>query len=203
MNLALQFRHLIGKVSQALVEELDALVANINIGFAADHNPDGHHKWVYEKTRDLPMGYWKRYQPGWYSSGATDPVIGNGSLRGGYTQIGETVFYQIKMIAGSTTTFGTAGQQWRFTLPFSHQWEESNNFEVCLGTGWAFDSSAGFFYTLDANINITLASAPEGLVPVYNVGASVVTPTVPFTWASGDYVFLRGFYRRVIEPTDV
>lgn len=57
---------------------------------------------------------WTTYTPTWSSSG-TAPAIGNGTLSGRYMKIGRTVFVNINVIFGSTTTYGTGN--YSFTLP--------------------------------------------------------------------------------------
>lgn len=59
-------------------------------------------------------GAWASYVPVWSSSG-TAPALGNGTLTGRWVQIGKTVHAAVKLVAGSTTTFGTGG--YSFTLP--------------------------------------------------------------------------------------
>lgn len=59
---------------------------------------------------------WTTYTPAWTASAGT-PAIGNGSLTGAYYLIGRTMFFQIKLVAGTTTTFGTAGAYWGLGIP--------------------------------------------------------------------------------------
>jgi len=66
----------------------------------------------------LRAGAWQTYVPTWTGSGS-NPVIGNGSIIGRYTQIGRTVHFRIKIIAGSTTTFGSG--TYDFGLPTSRE----------------------------------------------------------------------------------
>lgn len=57
---------------------------------------------------------WTAYTPTWTSS-STNPVLGNGTLIGRYMKIGRTVFCNINLITGSTTTYGSG--QYSFSLP--------------------------------------------------------------------------------------
>src|SRR5688572_26599360 len=59
---------------------------------------------------------WTAYTPTWTAS-AGAVAIGNGSLTGRYRQFGKTVRFSLQWVAGSTTTYGTAGAYWIFGLP--------------------------------------------------------------------------------------
>jgi hypothetical protein len=60
------------------------------------------------------FGAWSTYTPAWTAS-STNPVLGNGTLTGRYMKIGRTVFCNINLITGSTTTYGSG--QYSFSLP--------------------------------------------------------------------------------------
>lgn len=62
---------------------------------------------------------WTSYTPTWTVS-AGSVSIGNGSLSGRYMKVGRTVDVVINWQAGSTTTYGTAGAYWQFSLPSGH-----------------------------------------------------------------------------------
>lgn len=59
---------------------------------------------------------WTPYTPIWTASAGT-PSIGNGSLTGAYRLVGHTLDFQVQLIGGSTTTYGTAGASWSFSIP--------------------------------------------------------------------------------------
>jgi len=60
------------------------------------------------------LGAWRSYSPAWTGT-TTSPAIGNGTLFGQYTQIGETVIAEIWLVIGSTTSLGSG--YWEITLP--------------------------------------------------------------------------------------
>ena len=122
---------------------------------------------------------WTTYTPTWASSG-TQPVIGNGTLTGQYLQVGKQLFVQIHCLAGTTTTFGTGTYSW--SLPFANK---------TLGTGSTGLPTAGNLekpgvaaYSVQGSL-----SSGASLEPVLYNGASI-TPTSPFTWASGNFINL-------------
>lgn len=123
-------------------------------------------------------GAWSSYTPTWTGTGS-NPAIGNGTLAGGYFQVGKMVLFRVVMSPGSTTTFGSGA--WLFSLPVPAAASEVGGI---FGIG--SDASAGTFSVI-GGYSITNA------VPLSTAGANV-SPTVPFTWASGDALRFRGFY---------
>jgi len=114
---------------------------------------------------------WSTYNPAWTTNG-TAPVIGNGTLAGRFRQVGKTVDAFVKLVAGSTTTFGTGS--WFLTLPVP---------------ALAADSQVGNAKYLDATIkgwggHCWLFSTTQ--LGLYTPTASDVTNTNPFTWGNGD-----------------
>lgn len=57
---------------------------------------------------------WTSYTPVW-SAITTPPTLGNGTLTGSYLKVGKTVFFDIRLTIGSTTTLGSGA--YKFGLP--------------------------------------------------------------------------------------
>jgi hypothetical protein len=74
------------------------------------------------------------YTPSWTAAG-TAPDIGNGTIVGRYTQIGKTVFGNIYLGFGTTTTAGTGS--WYFTFPVT---AESTIKRVLIGNAAMVDA---------------------------------------------------------------
>lgn len=124
---------------------------------------------------------WEPYTPTW--TGTTNPVIGNGSLVGSYAKAGRTTFYRLALTIGSTTTFGTGA--WEFGLP-----SNSTTANMPAGTATLLDASAGFArYHRHVFINAAARVAVAAEAP-----STFVAGTVPFAWATGDYLAIAGFY---------
>lgn len=85
---------------------------------------------------------WTSSAPTWTAS-AGSPAVGNGTLTGRYRRLGKSVFWMFRLTAGTTTTFGTAGAFFQFTIPGG-----GTAAETFMGDAWFFDSSAGANYTL-------------------------------------------------------
>lgn len=146
-------------------------------------------KWEHSATALDFGGAWTAYTPTW-TAVTTNPVLGNGTITGAYTQIGKTVHFRMNLTAGSTTTFGTGA--WRFGLPVA---------SVVLPSGHALNIN-GYFEDLGVSpYGVTVArwvSTTTFDVLYHNAALNgqviEVSNTTPFTWANGDLVRLMGTY---------
>lgn len=129
-------------------------------------------------------GAWTSFTPTWTGSGG-NPAIGNGSLVGGYLQIGKLLFVRINMTAGSTTTFGTG--TWDFAIPNSLT--VANTYTQPL-SAFFWDSSASTWYSGNG---FSGALSSTSVISVRSHGSTAgVSSTVPFTWATGDVCAIDG-----------
>lgn len=65
---------------------------------------------------DAATGAWVSYTPSWTAS-TTNPTLGNGTVVGRYALAGKVCHVTIRLIPGSTTTFGTG--TYLFGVPFT------------------------------------------------------------------------------------
>ena len=116
------------------------------------------------------------WTPSWTSTGV-QPTLGNGSLTGKYTRIGNTVTATLYFGAGSTTNFGTG--VWRFTMPFIAAQSASS---ICF----IQDGGTGYFQMTG------LINTNSNIIIFYSMGGSTaeISGTVPMTWstAGSDYL---------------
>lgn len=131
-----------------------------------------------------PGGAWTTWTP-------TFVNLSGGTLNfSKYTQIGKTIHYRIKYtLAGA----GVAGAV-TFTLPVNAHADYSNANEIMDATGSVFDANGALH-----NIIVRWASASTFSILVDNVSGSYgqssnLSSTVPFTWASGDFITVNGTY---------
>lgn len=127
---------------------------------------------------------WTSAAPTWTAS-AGSPSLGNGTLTGRYKRIGKTVDFQLRLTIGSTTTVGTAGAFWSFTIPGG-----GTSAEVFLGSGWFFDTSAAANYNLTWKIdagNTTIRTWRNDASP-----SAEFLNNAPVTPATGDLFMLSG-----------
>lgn len=125
------------------------------------------------------------YTPAWTTS-AGAPSVGDGSLIGKVLQVGKWFDFTIELVVGSTTTFGTAGSNWRFTLPLPLLSTRRRRFLASAVDNGVADYTAYARY---------VAAGPylEMVLPTGAGGADVLlTNTVPFTWNNGDSLIING-----------
>jgi hypothetical protein len=129
---------------------------------------------------------WSTYSISWTAS-TSNPGIGNGTLAGRYKQVGKTVFVNIQLVIGSSTTLGTG--YWQFSLPVTAQ---STNAVILNGI---FSQPGTQFLQGSA---ITSYDNNTGyVVPLLNNGASgstTITSSSPFSWATSNILTLSGMY---------
>ena len=126
---------------------------------------------------------WSAWTPA--LTGTTNPVINNGTATGRYIQYGKTVIFTAKITFGSTSTFGSG--LWFISLP------------VARAAGGVV--RADFFYE-DASASNRYRGYNYGgttttLGIAYDDGGAVaiaVTPILPFTWTTSDFIEVSGTY---------
>ncbi|MFI8962043.1 hypothetical protein ACIGO8_08000 [Streptomyces sp. NPDC053493] len=122
---------------------------------------------------------WTSYTPTWTAS-TTNPVLGNGSLTGVYMKVGRTCHVQVELSCGTTTTYGSGN--WSLGLPFT----STNSGGLRIGVAQASGSirAAG-------QVTVNTSASTFGLWfpatgSVSNLSAA--TATVPYTWASTNFL---------------
>lgn len=131
------------------------------------------------------LGAWTAYTP---SLGGTGWAIGNGTLTGVYCQIGKVINFRARMIAGSTTSFGSGSPVIGIQTAVADVGISLNSVAV----GLVFDTSAGSFYA-----TVPVYASTTG-VSIGSLGLGglrgVMNATTPMTWATGDELRLSGTY---------
>jgi hypothetical protein len=130
---------------------------------------------------------WTSYTPTWTSDSGT-PSIGDGSITGRYKQIGKTVFFNLKLTYGTTTTGGSGA--WMFTLPVT-SYDPNYQFAVSiLNSGLAW-------YGAIANGNYKGSTSHFSIIHQNDTQTTVwggVSSTAPFTFESQDTLTVSGSY---------
>ncbi len=126
---------------------------------------------------------WQNYQVEWRATG-TNPVKGNGTLKGSYRRLGTSCELRITLKIGSTSTGGVGN--WVFTMP-PNCVAKTQADTYHLGTTMYFQAGTtayeGGCYVFSGGTDIYLT---DGGSPWTNVTADA--PGVPFGWAAGDTV---------------
>ena len=118
-------------------------------------------------------GVWQNYTVVWTAS-STNPSIGNGSLVSRYCVIGKICFFNIYLVAGSTTTFGAG--ECMFSLPFTAA------FAIGAGSVKIFDYGTAWLNSICKFVSPTQVYIPP------------VSATYPMTWTTDDILELSMFY---------
>lgn len=126
-------------------------------------------------------GLWTTFTPTW-----TNVTVGNGTVVARYTRVGKTIrFYLSLTFGGTTAVTGSAIVSLPATMHAS-----MNDTDYALGVCSFRDSSAGQIYWGRGLVtsSTTIALFDNGATPAN------VTSTTPFTWATGDTLFVSGEY---------
>lgn len=122
---------------------------------------------------------WTAFTPVWTAT-TTNPTLGNGTLTGFWMQAGKLTFYSIVLTTGSTTTYGAGS--YSFSLPANAVRQMS------CGDVRLFDTSGSSNMSGSAFVDTGLST-----VRLLHSSGSV-TPTQPFTFATGDVIMVAGNY---------
>lgn len=131
----------------------------------------------------VALGTFTDYTPTWTATG-TAPSLGNATVVGKYTQIGKVVVYYLRVIFGSTSTFGTG--TWFFSVPVTAV--------GILYTGSAYlqDTSTGAAYAAMSRYGDATA------LTVLDINTrTYISSATPFTWAQDDVVEISVVYAAV------
>jgi hypothetical protein len=123
-------------------------------------------------------GVWNDYNVLWTAT--SNPTLGDGTLWGRYTRIGNTVHAVVRLAYGTTTTPGTGG--WVFSLPVASTAQALVTGAVHILDGGT-DNKTG---VVIPNSSTTFTVCPEG--------ANQAADGSPMTWAYGDSMLISVTY---------
>jgi len=123
------------------------------------------------------------YEEGTFTPTITNLTVGNGTLTGKYTKIGNLVWVQVYLVWGSTTS--SSGEWTVNAFPFTGQSTNAH------GSAHLFDAStAGYAVAATyAAISYSGWKISDG------TGSGFVSNTAPFTWTTNDRFMFAGTYR--------
>ncbi len=128
---------------------------------------------------------WATYTPGWFL-GANAVTVGNGTIFGRYQRSGDTVRFSIAATVGSSTGF-PANNTMTFALPIAARSGAVTGFPI--GTVGGVDASPAQTSHGYAHIRIT-----QDRIAVAWQDDTLWSGTAPWTWATGDTVYIEGAY---------
>jgi hypothetical protein len=117
-------------------------------------------------------------------------TLGNGTITGRYCRVQKLVNFEVKFTRGSTSNTSALGPQFGFPIA-----ARSGTIAAYAFRGYAQDVSTGVQYPM--------AAWPIGTDSFYpatmGAGSAFVdsfytASNTPFTWATGDVLYLAGFY---------
>ena len=144
---------------------------------------------VYNGSSWAPVltgGTWQSYSPSWTGS-VSNPNIGNGSISGQYSRVGDSVTFGVKITTGSSTTYGSGS--WSISLPVP----AAAGVDM-VGTVMVGDATSTSAYSLGAAY-IPAGSSTAGMYVGGKGDGALLTATFPQTWAQGDRLWVSGTYR--------
>jgi hypothetical protein len=153
-------------------------------------------------TYGAPVTSLKDYTPVWTSSG-TAPSIGNGSITGKYSQVGDMLKGQITVTTGSTTSFGSG--DYYFSIPSGLSMDVN---KVPRGAFGDESYVKGGFYSLLYGVNrfsgmlvaqtatslgAKISSTPSAANPTPVATNGALGATYPGTWSGAGNIWTLTF----------
>lgn len=129
---------------------------------------------------------WNSYTPSW-----TNVTLNNATVSSDYVQIGSVVFYKVKLLFGSSTSFtGNVS----LSLPINAATEYTDGIRSFVGEVTCLESGVADFAGL-CRVDTTSTARPN----VFGSSNIFMTPyainsTQPFTWGVSDILFLQMVY---------
>ncbi|GHA95608.1 hypothetical protein GCM10010330_57230 [Streptomyces tendae] len=145
---------------------------------------------------------WQDWTPVWTTSGASTPSFGNAAITARWAQSALTIHYQVDIVFGSTTTFGSGTDNWRLSTPVPAA-ATSNG----CGSGEISRSGAPSGYGSGAGtrqpirIRLTTTQTFEFEMSGGNInaistvsGAGLIDASTPWSWDNGSSLRFWGSY---------
>jgi hypothetical protein len=111
-----------------------------------------------------------------YTPGTANLTVGNGTLLGAYKQIGKTVTWRVSFQLGSTSAISSDAA---FGTPITSITDAARNGQA--------------FYIDVSTLNYYIGWYSAGY-PRYQQTFGTLSATSPFTWATGDLIYIYGTY---------
>lgn len=132
------------------------------------------------------------FTPVWTTAG-TPPTQTGATLSGRYARIGNTVFYDSKLIWGAGTAAGTG--IWRFTMPTSVSSFVTS--DTIIGQAHGVDNGNNDYHGYALWKPANTAADIEFYAGGGGGAMSSTSATSPFTWGSTDFLYIHGNYEAV------
>lgn len=163
---------------EAQLARIDALVTANGLNITANTAA------IAANTADLTnlKGAWTDWTVAWTAS-TTNPVLGNGLRSGRYLQTGNTIRFWFTIQGGTTTAWGTGTYAFGFPLGLTAKGVNgASTILVGMRDSSAATQNTGFGNYADLGSTFDVRAN----------GTNPITPSVPWTWASGDFIHAWG-----------
>lgn len=124
---------------------------------------------------------WSTWTPTW-TAFTTNPSVGDATVVARYRRIGKTIDGTIRLIMGSSTTFGSGA--WRFSLPGGVSLPTSAEYTCAI---WMYDDN---LTNRHVGVGRITGSTIEPHTAALGATNGQVTSAAPFTWATSDQIAL-------------
>lgn len=123
------------------------------------------------------------FTPTLSSSSGTPPTYGNATVLCRWSQSGDLVTAHYNVVFGSTSTFGSAGANWRIGLPVPAATTTQANGVIFVELSTAKRHPCRARFTTTSFMELELAGGAPDSVAAAATG--IVDNATPFTWVSG------------------
>ena len=140
--------------------------------------------WAAGRVATAADTAWTDYTPVWEAV-TTNPSLGNGTLSGRWMRVGRTVHFNLELVTGTLTTFGSGS--WRFSVPVAKAADGIITAVPCrISRGGAY-IAMGELAPSDTFVRFIAVSGTTGAAPT-------VSSTAPTAWSNNDRLRLSGTY---------
>ena len=125
------------------------------------------------------------YTPTWGVVSGTAPVLGNGTLTGAFTRVGDLVYFRVQLQIGSTTTTGSGA--YTFSLPVAMTGAANG----ITGNAASLDQGVAWY------VGYTPYSVQNGYTDKFTLNSAAnvsMSNTSPYTIGNGDVIYVWGVY---------
>jgi len=137
-------------------------------------------------TASITQAGWTSYTPSW-----TNLTVGDGTSTGSYVRIGNTVFFKVRFVFGSTSSI-TGGVS--VTIPVTNSVStgvtDPCNIKMIIRDA----SPAQNYFGTGRHDSATTIVLSQDIVSGTNIIAAALTSTSPITFTTNDILLLQGFY---------
>jgi hypothetical protein len=122
-----------------------------------------------------------------YTPTLTNLTLGNGTMFAKYVRVNKYIFGQIKLVFGSTTVMGSSPS---FSLPVTG----ADNLQNVTSHVYLLDSGVAFYLASAITSTTTIQPFALNTAGTYLTNSSNFSATVPFTWATNDFIAIAFSY---------